>query len=294
MWPPLLLLALLGLALGLVINILADNLPPDADDLRHPPRRPRCRACGQPHRPLYWLALAGWLLARGRCELCGARRPLRPVLVELAAALLTPALWLWTVASGGDGPPLDLALRFLAALILAHSLLLITVIDIEHRLILWVVIWPTALALIALAAVRSLSAWTGLGPPLTGNGLVKTLAGGLAGYGLTLGVFLLAELYTRVMQAVRGRPLEEVAFGGGDVNLAGVVGLAVGWPGVLLSLTIAILAGGLFSLVFIVAQLLRRRYTPHSAFPYGPFLVLGASLIYFFGRNLAAVYLAGQ
>jgi prepilin signal peptidase PulO-like enzyme (type II secretory pathway) len=294
MWVLLPLLALIGLTLGLVINVLADNLPPDADDIRHPPRRPRCRHCGQPHRPAHWLGLAGWLLARGRCEHCGGRRLLRPVVVELAAAVITPALWLWTVATSGEAPPLDLALRFLSALVLAYSLLLITVIDIEHRLILWIVIWPTALALIALAALRSLSGWIALGPPLTGNGLVKTLAGGLAGYGLTLGVFLLAELYTRVMQAVRGRPLEEVAFGGGDVNLAGVVGLAVGWPGVLLSLTIAILAGGMFSLAFIVVQLLRRRYTPHSAFPYGPFLVLGASVIYFFGRELEAAYLAGQ
>jgi leader peptidase (prepilin peptidase)/N-methyltransferase len=292
MWLGLALLAGLGLAAGVGINSLADNLPPDAGDVRHPPRRPRCRTCGQPHQPRYWLALAAWLLRGGRCEHCGARRPLRALVVELSTAFLFPYLWIW--ATGAATTPADAAVRYLAAVLLALSLLLITVIDIEHRLILWVVIWPTALALVVIAALRSLSARAGLGLVLTGNDLVKTLLGGLAGYGFTLGIFLLAEVYARVVRVVRGQPLDEVAFGGGDVNLAGVVGLAVGWPGVLLALTIAVLAGGLFSLAYILAQLLRRRYTPHSAVPYGPFLVFGALVIYLFGKDLAAIYLAGR
>ena len=281
MWPYLA-LAGVGLSIGVVVNSLADNLPPDADDVRHPPRRPRCPTCQAPHRPIYWLALAALLLRGGRCEHCGSRRRLRPVLVELAAALGTAAVWAWVNHRAAQAvepwPAWLLALQFLGGLWLYQSFLLITVVDIEHRLILWNVVWPTALGVAALGLV------------LPDKGLVKTLVGGLVGYGITLGIFLLAELYSRLLHRLRGQPLEEVAFGGGDVNLAGIVGLAVGWPGIILSLLIAILAGGAFSLVYIAAQLLRRRYSPHSAMPYGPFLVLGGLLIYFLGRDLAAFW----
>jgi prepilin signal peptidase PulO-like enzyme (type II secretory pathway) len=123
---------------------------------------------------------------------------------------------------------------------------------------------------------------------------VKTLAGGLAGYAITLGIFLLAELFARLLQRLRGQPLDEVAFGGGDVNLAGIVGFAVGWPGVILALMIAVLIGGIFSFGYIVVQLVRRRYVPYSAVPYGPFLVAGALAIYLYGKDFAAVWLASH
>jgi prepilin signal peptidase PulO-like enzyme (type II secretory pathway) len=268
------LLFLLGLGAGVVLNSLADNLPPDADDLRYPARRPRCRTCGQPYAPADWLALAALVRHGGRCQHCGAPRPWRAALVELAAGLLTAYLWFWAARTGAPLP--EALVVYLAALVLGLGLLLVTVIDVEHRLILWAVIWPVALV----------AALTGF--VLPGRGLVKTLVGGMAGYGLTLGIFVLGELYTRVMQHLRGQPPDEVAFGGGDVNLAGLVGLAVGWPGVLLSLTIAILLGGLYSLGYIVVQVLRRRYSPHSVVPYGPFLVMGALAIYLYGKDFAA------
>jgi prepilin signal peptidase PulO-like enzyme (type II secretory pathway) len=129
---------------------------------------------------------------------------------------------------------------------------------------------------------------------MPGHGVIKTLIGGAAGYGIALAIFLLAELFARLLQRLRGQPLSEVAFGGGDVNLAALVGLAVGWPGVILALTLTVLAGGFYSLGYIVVQVFRRRYVPFSALPYGPFLVLGALTIFFYGKELAAVWLAGQ
>lgn len=276
----LLLLFLAGLALGSLVNSLADNLPPDENDLRHPPRPPRCRQCGQVHHPNYWLASASFMFRRGRCEHCGAPRRWREVAVELVTALSLSYLWLWAGQAGGGG--VAVTGQFLAASLVVVIFILITVIDIEHRLILWGVVWPAA---VAIALIGMLT---------PGRGPAKTLLGGLAGYGITLGIFLFAELYARIIKWVRGQALAEVAFGGGDVNLAAVVGFTVGWPGVILALTIAILAGGLFSLVYIVLQLARGRYVPHSAVPYGPFLVLGALLIYLYGKDLSALWLASR
>ena len=263
---------LVGLGVGIVLNSLADNLPPDQFGFRNPPRRPHCRYCGAAHAPLHWLALVSFLARRGRCEHCTAPRRLRHVVVELVTGLSLAGVWLW---AGGDPG------KFVPAAIIAVIFILITVIDVEHRLILHVVVIPSAIIV-------------GLIGILTPNrGPVKTLVGGLGGYGLVLGVFFLGQVFSLVIARLRGQALDEVAFGGGDVNLAGVVGLTLGWPAVLLALFTTVVAAGLFSFGYVLVQSLRRRYSLFTPLPYGPFLALGALLVHFYGKEFAA-WLGGR
>jgi prepilin signal peptidase PulO-like enzyme (type II secretory pathway) len=88
------------------------------------------------------------------------------------------------------------------------------------------------------------------------------------------------------MSRLRGSQIDEVAFGFGDVTLAGVIGLTVGWPGVLPALVLGIIAAGLFSFLFILGMMLRKKYNPFMPIPYGPFLVLGCLITYFGGKGL--------
>ncbi len=259
----------LGLLAGIVLNGLADNLPPDALGVRRGLGWPRCPYCGAPHEARFALSLVSFFWKGGRCEHCAAPRRVRHAVVELSTAVLLAFLWNW---SGAEW------LRFLPAAAVGLSFVLIAVIDIEHRLILRAVSLP-ALALFAVAGV--------LAP---GHGLLKTLLGGLAGYALSFGLFAAGQLFGALVARRRGQPLEEIAFGGGDVNLGALVGLAVGWPGVLLSLVVAIFAAGAFSLLYIGVQVVRRSYSPYAAIPYGPFMILGAALIYLYGHQFAAWY----
>ncbi len=258
-----------GLALGVALNALADDLPPDELGQKRQLRVPHCRYCQANYAPLYWLALGHWLLRQGRCRHCGGARRLRHPVLELFAGLCLAGLWLWAKGQWG---------LFLPAVVLTFVFTLVAVIDIEHRLVLWRVVLPAAVAIGLMQAVYQ-GGW-------------KTLWGGLAGYGLVLGLFLLGQLFSLGLARLRGRPLDEVAFGSGDVNVAALVGLAVGWPGVLLALVAAIFAGGIFSLAFLLVQVLRRRYNPYTAIPYGPFLVLGAAVVYLYGHDMAAWYMA--
>jgi prepilin signal peptidase PulO-like enzyme (type II secretory pathway) len=264
-------LFLAGLAVGAALNSLADSLPPDALGVRHAPMLPRCHYCGARHAPLYWLALISVVVRGGRCEHCQAPRRARHLLVELAAGSSLALLWTWAAP--------DVA-RFLAASVIVLTFLLITVIDIEHRLILGVVIYP---AIAVVGVTNSL---------MPDRGLAKTLIGGAVGYGLVWGMYLFAQLFSRVLAWLRRQPLTEVAFGWGDVTLAGLVGLTVGWTAILFAIPIAIFSAGFFSVAYILVQVLRRRYTPYMPIPYGPFLVLGALVMYFYGRELAAWYAA--
>lgn len=261
MW---ILAALIGLAVGVGLNVLADDLPPDENGDRGAIKPPHCSVCGHWFAPAHWLAM--WhFLHGGRCSHCSARRRWRSWIVELFTAGTFASLWFWAQADVG---------RFYAAATISTIFLLITIIDIEHRLILWRVVWVSAIILLIIGVVSPERGWQ------------KTLLGAVVGYSLVFGLFLLGQGYMWLVARLQGKPLDEIAFGGGDVNLAGLIGLAVGWSGVLIALFAGIVAGGVFSLGYIAVQVVRGKYNPHTAIPYGPFLVLGAMVVYLFGRTL--------
>ena len=156
---------------------------------------------------------------------------------------------------------------FLLSLVLMIYFGVVILIDLEHRLILHPVSWVGA----ALC----------LGAGWYLHRLPATLIGGAAGYGLMLGVYYFGRTFARWLGRRRGAALTEEALGFGDVNLSGVLGLLLGWPGILAGLLVAILLGGFFSLVYLLIMVIARRYRLFMAIPYGPFLVLSAVYLLF-------------
>jgi len=136
-------------------------------------------------------------------------------------------------------------------------LFLVLVIDLEHRLILNVVILPAIL----MAGIGS----------LISPGPLLALAGGLVGF---------ASFYLIALARKGG-------MGGGDVKLAAFIGLATGFPSVIVALLIAILAGGTTALVLV----LTRAKGLKSYIPYGPFLVVGGLVALIYGPQIVAWYL---
>jgi leader peptidase (prepilin peptidase)/N-methyltransferase len=74
----------------------------------------------------------------------------------------------------------------------------------------------------------------------------------------------------------RGEDIDEVALGFGDVSLSAVLGLLLGWPRIAVNLVFAIIIGGIFSAIFLVIQVLRKRYKAFTPIPYAPFLLISA------------------
>ena len=91
--------------------------------------------------------------------------------------------------------------------------------------------------------------------------LARALLGGLA----LAGSFLLLAL------------LRPGQLGEGDIKLAGLAGLALGWLGWPTLIT-GVALGFLLSAIVSVALLIARRVTLHSAISFGPFLLGGAML----------------
>ena len=63
----------------------------------------------------------------------------------------------------------------------------------------------------------------------------------------------------------------------------------LGWPLILIGLVVAVLIGGVVSLIYIIVMLVTHKYQAFSALPYGPFLVFGALILIYFQAVLAAL-----
>lgn len=135
-------------------------------------------------------------------------------------------------------------------------LLLVLVIDLEHRRVLNVML-PAAVLVALLASLLAFLQWADL-PTLP-----SALLGGGVGFLLFVIIFLVG----------RGRMM-----GAGDVKLAGVIGLMTGYPMIWAALGLGIFLGGLAAIFIIV----RSRAAAKSYMAYGPYLALGALFVLWF------------
>lgn len=236
---------LIGILVGAVVNRLGSDLP-----ARRRPRFPECPYCGR-RRPWYqWMALPAYLVHRQYCPACGAPISIRHPLVELGLAFLFGFLY----------RRYGLTAQFIFFALYTIVFMLIFVTDIERHLILNVVTLPA----MALAIVGSF---------FTGHVSWKgALLGGVAGYVILMAIVLLGHWL-----------VGPGAMGGGDVKLAAFIGLVTGFPMVLVALLLAILIGGMVSLLLLLTRLRSFR----DPIPYGPFLIVGGWATMVWGMEIA-------
>src|SRR3989344_5965745 len=71
--------------------------------------------------------------------------------------------------------------------------------------------------------------------------------------------------------------------GFGDVKFAFLMGLVLGFPGIIVALYIAFLTGALVGCILIIW---RRKKMFGTSIPFGPFLVLGTFVSIFWGESI--------
>ncbi len=240
-------IALVGWLVGVLVNYISDILP-----IKRRLMAPICVACHDP------MPIVNYVIWPRRCPECWSRRPWRTWAVE--AFYIAASLWFWL------NPPY--LLSFWPGLLLLAFLGVVFVIDMEHRLIMHPVsIFGAVLGLILGIYMR---------------GIWMTLLGGAVGYGVMYGLYWFGDVFARWLARRRGEVLTEVALGFGDVNLAGVLGLLLGWPGIVAGLLLAIIIGGVVSILYMILMIVLRRYHTFMAIPYGPFMVISAILLLYF------------
>lgn len=218
---------------------------PRKESIAYPPST--CPQCG---KRLVWFELIpvlSYLLQLGKCRNCRLHVSLQYPLVEL----LTGTLFLFSYLIYG------LSVEFWTAITLASLMIVAAFIDIEHKII------PNKLIIAGLAAGILL----GLFRP--GAGMLFILKGFSAGF---VPMFLIAVIS-------RGQ------MGFGDVKLAGVMGVFLGWNAVLAAVFLAFTAGAVYGIVLMVFCGKSRK----TAVPFGPFLA-GAAIISFLWLDQLALW----
>ena len=238
--------ACLGWLMGVAINHAADILPKRETLLQ----RPYCLRCGTPQPYLGWSVLVAYLTGHQTCPHCGQPRKflIRAWIIELA----TPLFFVFLLGRYGLSVHLGLASIYTTILIL------ITVTDLEHRLIFNIVILPSILLALGAAFFTPNLFWP------------SALVGG----GFAFAITYLAALLSRG------------GFGAGDVTLSTFLGLIIGFPAIVLSLGFGVFLGGFVALVL----LLTRRVGMRTFIPYGPFLTTTGWIMLIWGGAIWQYY----
>lgn len=258
-------LILLGWLLGGLINHLGNVLPLQETPFQQPfckrtldkdhpeflstvhkdeESQPERLYCHAPKPPVQWSGLLAYLTGNQHCATCGQALGWRTVAVELITPVLLVVLYL------------QFSLSVYLAFLIAYTaiLVLLTVTDLEHRLIQHVVIVPALLIALGGAFVTSRFTWQ------------QALFGGVVG----LVVFYILAWISRG------------GLGGGDVTLSTFMGLIVAFPNVVMYILWGIFFAGLGA----VLLLLSRRATLKTYFPYGPFLIVTGWVVLVWGEGL--------
>lgn len=251
----------IGAFAGSFLNVVADRLPAGVS-LVSP--RSYCMACLRRISIPDLAPILSYAWLRGRCRYCGVRIPVRVVVIEAVSGALFTLAYL----------KLGYGVAFGVFCACAALLLAIAVIDLEHRIIPNRLVAPASFVLVLLAPL-----WPDFGIDrafiFEHARLASFVNSLIAGVGGVSFFWVVKRIYPKGM-------------GAGDVKMAGMLGLMVGYPGIVLSIWAAAILGGAVALGLLTLGGRGRK----DAIPFGPFLSFGGIVALFWGAEIVDVYLA--
>jgi leader peptidase (prepilin peptidase)/N-methyltransferase len=266
--PLIVVVGILGAAIGSFLNVVVYRVPLGLSIVSPPSACPRCE---NPISRRDNIPVLSWLLLRGKCRNCDARISVRYPIVEVLTAVLFVMVALafdpFTGGVTGTGIAAGVLVLIAFLYLMAVSVAL-TAIDLDvHRL-------PNAIVLPAYAVGGILLGAAGL------------LAGDFAQIGRAVaGAAMLFAFYYLLAFVYPG------GMGFGDVKLAGVLGLFLGflgWPQLIVGVGAAFILGGVLGILLIAIG----RATRKSGIPFGPWMLLGAWVGIYVGAPLVDGYLS--
>ncbi|MBW1805533.1 MAG: prepilin peptidase [Deltaproteobacteria bacterium] len=241
---------LFGMILGSFLNVCIYRVPRKRS-IVNPPSS--CPQCGEGIRFYDNIPVISYIMLMGRCRNCRQSIPVQYPLVELIAGLLS--LSLFTRYGLSSSYPLYL--------LFSLSLVVISFIDLQHKIIPDVISLPGIVCGLAASIIFGQISW------------LDSLIGIIAGGGV---LYLIAVIFERMTG--------KVGMGGGDIKLLAMIGAWMGWP----ALPFVVLISSLTGVIIGSVSLLLSRKGLRTRIPFGPFLAIGALAYLFFGRELVSWY----
>lgn len=250
-----------GLAIGSFLNVVIWRVPVGTSIVSPPSA---CTSCGTPIAPRDNVPVVSWILLRGRCRHCDSPISARYPLVEAVTGV---AFVLVTVGALVEVYPasFSLPLAYFVAISIALALIDLDTHTLPNKLVL--PSYPVLAGLLVIASAIE-AEW------------LRMVTAGLGTVILFGFYFLLAMISPRGM-------------GFGDVKLAGVIGMLLGWLGwgpLAVGGFAAFLLGGVFSILLIAT----RRVSRKGGIPFGPWMIAGAYVGISVGNPLIEWYLSSM
>jgi leader peptidase (prepilin peptidase)/N-methyltransferase len=259
---------LFGMLIGSFLNVVIYRVPAGKSVVSPPSA---CGQCGHAIRGFDNIPLVSWLVLKGKCRDCSARISARYPLVELGTGVFFALVASWVIFDGIRPGAMSLVSTILtgaAYLYFAAICISLSLIDLETHRLPNAIVLPSYLVGAVLLAAAS----------ITSGNYSALLTAAIGGVALFTAYLLMALLYPGGM-------------GFGDVKLAGVIGLFVGWLG-WGSLGVAAMAAFVLGGLYAIILLLARRATGKTGVPFGPWMIAGAWVGILAGPQIAASYLS--
>ncbi len=241
---------MVGLCVGSFLNVVIYRVP-EKMSLAYPSSH--CPQCGYQLKWYDNIPVLSYIILGGKCRKCKQHIPFRYTAVEI----LNTVLWLLCAFVYAQDAPIYAVINA----IVCSLLICVAFIDLEHMLI-----FDRFQIMLAVLAVISIFfdkdfAWY--------SHLIGAVCGFLVFWGVGAAV-----------TKAKGQD----ALGGGDIKLAGVMGLFLGWQKLLLAMLIA-------SVVASVYLMILSKKDPDKQYPFGPFLAVGFTVAGIFGNVIISGYL---
>ncbi len=238
-----------GLCVGSFLNVVVYRLNHNLSPFQGRSFCPKCR------KKIFWydnLPLFSFLLLRGKCRFCRSPISRQYPLVELATGIL----FLWIVNRTLHLTRFDFSWIETGYLLFITSVLVaVFASDLRYQTIPNEIIYPTVLiSLLYVICQKPAAILSGIGAGLFFLGLVLVTRG--KGMGL------------------------------GDVRLAVLMGLILGFPKIIVALIVAFLTGALVGVILILVG--KKRFGEHI--PFGPFLTVSTWISLFWGQMIWQFY----
>lgn len=241
---------IIGLSVGSFLNVVIFRLETGESIVF---QRSHCRQCGAVLRWYDLIPLLSFALALGKCRYCGRKINWQYPAVEIATGLLFLLIF-------------DISNLFIACylLLITCFLIIIFVYDLKRYIIPDKIIYPAIL-------IAFLFNLFNYGLRITNYGLLSYF----------LAAILASSFFLSLVLISKGKWM-----GAGDVKLAFLMGLVLGWPNILTALFLAFLFGAIVGVALIIFG----KKGLKSQIPFGPFLAGATILVMLFGGYIEKLF----
>lgn len=231
---------LFGAAIGSFLNVLIYRLPREKSIIKPNSFCPHCKKAIKWHENI---PILSFIILKGKCSECQNPISIHYPLIESITACLFLYLFI----------KYNLTLGFFVYIIFFCSLIVISGIDFSHQII------PDIISIPGI--------FLGLIFQIINSNFIFGLIGMIFGGGLIL-----------LIRVIGGWTYKKEVMGLGDVYLAAMIGVFVGFPFIIASIFIAAFVGSILGVVYIIST----RQSRESPIPFGPFLSIGGMAVVIF------------